>query len=148
MTNTSKDKIDSSSVIQQISSYFETIPEVVAVYVFGSRAKGVERKDSDIDLAVLLDNDQLNRQFELRKKYNIELSRILRKDLHILIMNELGESILAQIFKYGRCVVNRKPEVLSSFKMFAIAMIAEFEYYRKIAAKGFLKRFSEDYNDR
>jgi len=141
-------KNTSQHIFEQIKIYFENKPEVAAVYIFGSKAKGTEREKSDIDLAVLIDNDLLNKQFDLKNTYIKDLSRILRKDLDILIMNELGESILSQIFKYGQCIVNQKPQVLSEFKMVSIAMIAEFEYYRKITEKGFLRRIVEGNSDR
>ena len=148
MQSENPNKNTSQHIFEQIKIYFENKPEVAAVYIFGSKAKGTEREKSDIDLAVLIDNDLLNKQFDLKNTYIKDLSRILRKDLDILIMNELGESILNQIFKYGQCIVNQKPQVLSEFKMVSIAMIAEFEYYRKIAEKGFLRRIVEGNSDR
>lgn len=141
-------KNNSSYFSWQIKSYFGKEPEVVAVYLFGSKAKGKEQKNSDVDLAVLIDKKTLTIQFELKNRFIRELSRILRKDLHVLIMNDLGESILSQIFKYGQCIVNRNPEILSRFKMSRIAMIAEFEYYRKIAEEGFLRKFTGGSGDR
>lgn len=148
MQNKILDKDNPAHIAFQVRSYFEDKPEIVAVYIFGSHAKGTERKDSDVDLAVLIDNELLCKQFELKNRYTGELSRILRKDLHILIMNNLGELILGQIFKYSQCIVNRNPEILSRFKMIKIAMIAEFEYYRKIAEEGFLRKFAGGSGDR
>lgn len=57
-------------------------------------------------------------------------------------MNNLGEIIIGQIFKYGQCVLNLRLEIMFRFKMSRIAMIAKFEYYRKISEQGFLKRLS------
>ena len=44
-----------SGIIKKINQYFKERNEVMAVYLFGSYARGKERRDSDIDLAVLVD---------------------------------------------------------------------------------------------
>jgi len=45
-----------ASVLQHMAKRIqEKIPDVEAIYVFGSTAKGMTRSDSDIDLAVLSD---------------------------------------------------------------------------------------------
>lgn len=43
----------SSEIVQQLKSVFARYPNIHAVYLFGSRAKGNFRDGSDIDLAVL-----------------------------------------------------------------------------------------------
>ena len=126
-----------SKLIEKISLYFIDRSEVIAVYIFGSYAKGQQQTGSDIDLAILIDQDNISHQNELIKQYTIELSRILRKDLHLIIMNSAGEDILAQIYKYGQCILNQNPDLLARFKMITFAMIADFAYYKNIMKKGF-----------
>ncbi|MBW2006388.1 MAG: nucleotidyltransferase domain-containing protein, partial [Deltaproteobacteria bacterium] len=106
-----------SKLIEKISLYFIDQSEVIAVYIFGSYAKGRQQMGSDIDLAILIDQDNISHQNELIRQYTIELSRILRKDLHLVIMNSAGEDILAQIYKYGQCILNQNPDLLAHFKM-------------------------------
>jgi len=129
-----------SEIVKKAIQFFKYRKEVVAVYLFGSYARDKARKESDIDLAVLFKNEETPRQFMLKKEFTIELSRILRKDLHILIMNNAGEQALFQIFKSGQCILNHRPELLSHFKMLSFSMISEFAYYRDIMRKGFIRR--------
>jgi len=129
-----------SKLIEKISLYFIDRSEVIAVYIFGSYAKGQQQTGSDIDLAILIDQDNISHQNELIKQYTIELSRILRKDLHLIIMNSAGEDILAQIYKYGQCILNQNPDLLARFKMITFAMIADFAYYKNIMKKGFTRK--------
>jgi uncharacterized protein len=42
--------------------------------LFGSRARGDERPDSDIDLLVVLDDDSVSRQFDLERRLEAALS--------------------------------------------------------------------------
>jgi len=129
-----------SELIEKISLYFADRSEVRAVYIFGSYAKNRQQMDSDIDLAILIDQSNISHQNELIRQYTIELSHILRKDLHLVIMNSAGEDILAQIYKYGQCILNKNPELLAQFKMITFAMIAEFAYYKSIMEKGFTRK--------
>ena len=125
---------------KNIQKFFEDRPEVLAVYLFGSYVKNRENKDSDIDLAVLIDHQSISRSSEIIKEYSVGLARSLRKDFHIIIMNQAGEEILAQIFKNGSCILNRNERLNATFKMVKHAMIAEFSYYRDLMKKGFLRQ--------
>ena len=125
---------------KKIQKFFEDRPEVLAVYLFGSYVKNRENKDSDIDLAVLIDHQSISRSSEIIKEYTVGLARSLRKDFHIIVMNQAGEEILAQIFKNGSCILNRNERLNATFKMVKHAMIAEFSYYRDLMKKGFLRQ--------
>ena len=129
-----------SKLIEKISLYFIDRSEVIAAYIFGSYAKGRQQMESDIDLGILIDQDNISHQNELKRQYIIDLSRILRKDLHLVIMNSAGEDILAQIFKYGQCILNQNPDLLAHFKMITYVMIADFAYYKNLMKKGFTRR--------
>ena len=127
-------------MVNKITEYFCAKPEVVAVYLFGSYAQGRQKEQSDIDLGILLDRDVLPGENDLRATYLIDLARILRKDFHIVIMNSAGEGILAQIFKHGKCIFQRNPQTIASFRTATYSMIAEFGYSRAIMEKSFISR--------
>jgi predicted nucleotidyltransferase len=127
-------------MINKIAGYFAAKPEVVAVYLFGSYARGREKELSDIDLGILLERNALSAQNDLRATYLIDLVRILRKDLHLVIMNSAGEGILAQIFKHGKCIFQRNPRTLASFRTARFSMIAEFGYLRAMMEKAMVSR--------
>jgi len=131
-------------MINKIVKYFEGRPEVVAAYLFGSRARGLEKQYSDVDLGVLVENDALSDQNDLRTDYAIGVARILRKDLHIVIMNHVGEGILEQIFRHGKCVFERNPGILSRFKMVRYSMMADFGYHRNLMEKAFVSKILGD----
>lgn len=127
-------------MVNKIAEYFFEKPEVVAVYLFGSYAQGREKEQSDVDLGILLDRDVLSDENGLRTTYLIDLARILRKDLHVVIMNSAGEGILAQIFKHGKCLFQGNPQTLATFRTASYSMIAEFGYSRAIMEKSFVSR--------
>jgi predicted nucleotidyltransferase len=122
-----------------IESFFENRTEVVAVYLFGSHAKGKNSKVSDIDLAILLKHDMLHEEDILYNNYMQTLSKLTKEDLHLVFMNNAGEGILFQIFKYGKCIVNNIPELLSRFKMTRYSMITDFALYQGRMQKSFIE---------
>ena len=126
-----------------IKTYFSKKPEIIAVFLFGSHAADKQRIDSDVDIGILLRHVDLKREDELRDQVIVELSRILRKDIHPIIMNTAGEDLLRQIFSKGKCVQVNDSKLLSQFMLVSISRIAEFGYYRKMIQKGFLRSVGE-----
>lgn len=114
----------------QIASYCATRPEIVACYLFGSRAAGNERPGSDVDVAFLLDSAiHADAYFDLKMTYLSGLGAVLRLDIHPLIMNDAGEVVLGQVFGKGEVLYQQNTEVLRSFRRHKLPLIAEFSYY-------------------
>ena len=127
----------------QIKSFFENEKDIVAVYLFGSYASGHARSCSDVDLAILFDSRSraaINRRLD---KYLIDLSRILRKDIHMTAMDFAGERLLRQIFKKGKCIIVNDTKKMSYFKMIAYSKIAGFHYHRRKMQSGIIHKVME-----
>jgi predicted nucleotidyltransferase len=115
---------------KHIATYCATRPEIVACYLFGSRAVGKERAGSDVDVAFLLDATILSTDYYgLKMSYYSGLERQLRLDIHPLIMNDAGEVVLGQVFGKGEVIYQQNPEALRSFRRRKLPLIAEFSYY-------------------
>ena len=113
-----------------IATYCATRPEIVACYLFGSRAIGKERPGSDADIAFLLDGAiAVSAYSDLKMAYYTDLERLLRLDIHPLVMNDAGEVVLGQVFGKGEVVYDKNPEALRSFRRHKLPLIAEFSYY-------------------
>jgi hypothetical protein len=70
----------------------------------------------------------------------VELSRLLRKDLHLVVMNAASQELLRQIFSKGVCIqVNDRGE-LARFRMVQFSRIADFAYYRKQMQRGLIRK--------
>ena len=131
-----------------IRTYFSKKPEVIAGYLYGSQATGKQQIDSNIDIGILLRQKDLKKEDELREQVIVELSRILKKDIHPVIMNTAGEELLRQIFSKGKCVQTNDSKLLSQFVLVSLCRIAEFGYYRKMIQKGFLRSVGEAFHGR
>lgn len=115
---------------KHIATYCVTRPEIMACYLFGSRATGKERAGSDVDVAFLLDATILPTfYFDLKIAYYSDLERVLKLDVHPLIMNDAGEVVLGQVLGKGDVVYDKDPEALRRFRRYKLPLIAEFSYY-------------------
>ncbi|MBV5339033.1 MAG: nucleotidyltransferase domain-containing protein [Deltaproteobacteria bacterium] len=113
-----------------IATYCATRPEIMACYLFGSRAVGKERAGSDVDVAFLLNvTIPPADYYNLKMTYYSGLERALRHDIHPLIMNDAAEVVLGQVFGKGDVVYLKDAEELRSFRRRKLPLIAEFSYY-------------------
>ncbi|MBK5277020.1 MAG: nucleotidyltransferase domain-containing protein [Desulfuromonadales bacterium] len=127
---------------RQIATYCTTRPEIAACYLFGSRAVSKERAGSDVDVAFLLDTTILPTDYyNLKMSYYSGLERLLRLDIHPLIMNDAGEVVLGQVFGKGEVVYQQNPEALRSFRRHKLPLIAEFSYYIDIRLNSLRSRY-------
>ena len=130
-------------VSKTISNYFKNQKEIVAVFLFGSHAVNKERSFSDVDIGLVVDHAFENDVRKNSGKYLLDLSRMLRKDIHVTILNNVSENLLFQVLKKGQCLVVNNSKELSIFKMNAYTKIADFSYHKKMMQQGFLNSMME-----
>ena len=93
-----------------IRSCFEAVPEVAAVFLFGSHASGTQHPGSDVDIAVLTTGDESVFAGRMQEFY-LRLSRILKTDLHLVTLNSAPAELVRQVLSKGRCVLNLRPMI-------------------------------------
>ena len=128
---------------EYIKDYFNNKREVIAVYLFGSYEAGKERPLSDIDIGILLERDELDSNREIITNCIVELGRLLRKDIHPVILNSASEELLRQIFLKGQCILINNSKKLAKFKMVKFVDIADFAYYRNQMQSGLIRKVME-----
>lgn len=132
-----------SEIEDKIVRYFKEKAEVIAVYLFGSYAKGKERDASDVDIGILFDQNSPDFYKARRKDYIVGLGRSTRKDVDPVILNTAGEELLRQVFAKGKCILDKDSKKLARAKMVMIARIAEFGYYRSQMQSGLIRKIME-----
>ena len=129
-----------NDIEQAISNYFKNKQDIIAVYLFGSYAAKRQRPASDIDIGLIVDFKELETVRKKQERYIADLSRMLRKDIHLVQLNGAGEVLLAQVFNKGKCLLVNNAAALSLFKMRLFAMIAEFGDYKAGMQSGFVSK--------
>ncbi|MCD8536988.1 MAG: nucleotidyltransferase domain-containing protein [Burkholderiaceae bacterium] len=88
--------------IEQVQQVLANFGHVVFAILFGSMAKGTERVDSDLDLAVLASKPLSAKQrIELIDALALEIGR----PVDLIDLRMVGQPLLNQILKYGQRVV-------------------------------------------
>ena len=123
--------MDANRLNKILTDFFKLQPEIVAAYLYGSYAKGTSRPQSDIDLAILLDNKTTKESENIRGEMHLEVSRLLRKDPHLVVLNLSALELVRQVLSSGTLLCVNDQKVHEEFKYKAILYIAEFGYYRR-----------------
>ena len=131
-------------LIEKLIAYFKTKPNIIAVYLFGSYAKGKEHHMSDIDIGLLFDTRDPALLIKKADTFMLDLSRILRKDIHPVILNLAGEELLRQVFLTGKCILVRDSKKLAHYKMTAFSRIVDFAYYKNQMQTGLIRNIMKD----
>lgn len=131
--------------VDRIIRYFKGTDEVSALYVFGSAGKGKTTGESDIDIAVLIDESKLQRKnFELlKRKYYAASPTFSMRPVDIVILNTAPPFLKHQILKTGRILFDKNRRLRVRFTERAITEYLDYKPIEDIYLKAVAKRFRE-----
>jgi hypothetical protein len=120
-----------------VGKYFSTRPEINVGYLFGSTAKGEESKLSDIDIAILVDEEKLPKELSYRYKANVitELMKVLRTEkVDLVILNESPLFLCFRVIHDGVILYsdNEKKRIDFEVKIMRRYLDRKFYYDRHI----------------
>ncbi|HOS83473.1 MAG TPA: nucleotidyltransferase domain-containing protein [Bacteroidales bacterium] len=98
------DKRTTNSIKKYVSSVAQNYPNFVTAYVFGSFAKNKQGKDSDIDIAIVIDNLPDSEKFDKQVQCMIIASNFdTRIEPHVLSRQDLitDNPFVYEIIKTG-----------------------------------------------
>lgn len=117
-----------SAEIQLLAKFFETEPHTLMAFLFGSRAKGMERTESDWDIGVYLKEAY---SLEIIDKLWVELANILKRDVDLVVLNEAPPLLASRIAREGFPLVVKDRSVYLDF---LIKVTEEAEFFRQFSA--------------
>jgi predicted nucleotidyltransferase len=131
--------------VEKVIRYFKGADEVSALYIFGSAGKGRATRESDVDLAVLIDESKLKRRnFELlKRKYYAASPKFSLRPVDIVVFNTAPPFLKYQILKTGRILFDRKRRLRVRFTERAITEYLDYKPIEDIYLKSIAKRFRE-----
>ena len=113
------------------------LPELVAVYRFGSSATGTQGPDSDIDLAVLSPGRLAPRaRFDLQE----DIAAALRRPVDLVDLRAASSVMAIQVVSTGELLFDADPEARGRFEDFTYGIYARFNEERR----GILQRISRE----
>ncbi len=117
--------------------------KVIFAYLFGSQANGTAIESSDVDIAVMFDDEvDEDERFENRLKLMTELSPIFKgKEVEVVSLNDVRDILFKfSIVQPGKIIFKKDYDALLDFDLKTTN-----EYYD---FKPFLKMYNEAYAER
>jgi predicted nucleotidyltransferase len=92
-------------------------PGVVAVYLFGSTARGTVRSGSDVDVAVLFERTPPHRLAGPRFTLEGDLERVLGGPVDLVVLNDAPVDLRTRVLRDGRLLLDRNPSARIAFEV-------------------------------
>lgn len=137
-------KLDEKT-INQIKDYFAGKPEVTAVYLYGSFARGDAKSDSDIDLAVLVEESDKYQGFAIPQVvFAQDLTEKLGREVEVQDLKAVRVDFAHRVLSEGQLLYSGNEKVRIEFEEMIIRdffllkpFLDEYYYYLgEIAKKG------------
>ena len=113
-----------SETVQRVIAEVQQHPKVVAVFLFGSWARGEQMPISDVDIAVLLDNPDKRDEADIGSMYSPTIDPVL--------FHRLPVRIQFQVLKEGQPLFVRDEEKLIETTFQVMRQYHEMEWmYRR-----------------
>lgn len=131
------------SDIRHIIDYFKGRDEVSALYIFGSAANNKEKDESDIDIAVLINDIRKGRRTydSLRKVYFAASPKLSIRPLDIVMLNTASLFLKHRIIKTGKVLFDRNRKLRVKFTANTIIEYLDYKPIEDICLKAVTNRF-------
>ena len=113
---------------KELQEYFNKQENVILAFIFGSTAKGMAGEESDMDIAIYLKDEKDEDRIWL------DLSKIIRREVDLVLLNKAPASLVSNIFKTGI------PLIIKEKKLFIDLYLSS-----SLEAEDFLE-FAKEYN--
>lgn len=130
--------------LAKLSGFFAGQKEVVAVYLYGSRAERREIKTSDLDLAVLFTRKATNPRQVLEMGVEVQklLGNVFQVDLREIHLG-LSPIFLGEVISKGKIIFCRDEEMRVEFEVAAMRIIDDSQEIERINRYYLKKSFKE-----
>jgi len=132
-----------SADITALTEYLAAQPDVVAAYLFGSRATGRARAASDVDVAVLLNEEDSFARFERRLQLMVEVSDVCGREADVIVLNDAPPLLQHQVLKHGRLLYERDRRARIEFEIRAGKIYADLEPMRRFFRQALFREIKE-----
>jgi len=129
--------------VAALTEYFAAQPDVIAAYLFGSRATGQARAESDVDVAVLLSEEDNVTRFERRLQMMAEVSEICGREADVVVLNDAPPFLQNQVLKHGRLLCERDRRARVEFEVQAGQVYADLKPMRKFFQQALFREIKE-----
>jgi len=110
--------MDATRIESELRSFFASNPgDAVAVYLYGSVARGTAREGSDVDVGVLLENDPPRTLRGLKLDLEADLESLLEISVQLVVLNRAPPDLIHRILRDGKLVLDRNRSMRIRFEV-------------------------------
>lgn len=133
--------MNQEEIHDKLKMFFDKEESVVFAYLFGSMARGKTDFESDVDLAVYLEDKKVDNFFKERLFLIEEIQALLKKTTEVVMLNET-KSIFFKfvIIKEGRVVFERDHSKRVDFELKIMQEYYDFQPFLEEYNKAYLER--------
>jgi len=118
-----------------LKEYFRKHPEIEVAYIFGSTVQGRTSAFSDIDIAVILDSQQVNKKsyrYGYKAEILTDLIKVLKtNNVDLVILNESNCLLGHRVLYFGNLIYCKNEKKRIQFQINTINKYNDFKQLRK-----------------
>lgn len=114
------------NIEKELITYFDKISNVEFAYLFGSYSKGDYNATSDVDIALYMNDFSLDTRLQI----NYELSKLLKKEVDLVILNEMKNLYLLESIFHNNILLKNSEKRLD-FELLKEHDILDFKAFKK-----------------
>src|SRR5258708_29228824 len=127
----------------QLARAVEAIPGIAAMAVFGSRATGSARPDSDLDVAILPSRGEISRR-SLQVSVAVALADLAPEGrVDVVLLDEAPELLRHQILSTGRLVLCRDEQAWRDLRVATMREHGDREWARDLLRRAQRRRLEQ-----
>lgn len=118
-----------------LKEYFEKREDILMAFLFGSYAKAISHRESDVDIAVyfrprsgFLEWEEFDMKHEAEDEIWLDIERLLKRNVDFIVLNRARSSIASSAIK-GRPIIIKDRGLYLDFML---RVTAEAEDYREM----------------
>ncbi|MGA8163463.1 MAG: nucleotidyltransferase domain-containing protein [Waddliaceae bacterium] len=127
------------SIEDEVIGFFSKRDEVVFLSLFGSRANGKSRQESDVDIAVLFNPDRIPGPMEMIEMRE-DLSDRLRRDVDLVCLNTSSPIIGFQVLNKGKALLVKNRKLYDCYVINLLTDYCDLKRLRRPIEDSILKR--------
>jgi uncharacterized protein len=121
------------SLDEQILQAARDIPGISVLVVFGSRARGMQRPDSDLDVAVLPESTDSRARRHLQAEVAVALADLAPEGrVDVVLLDEADDVLRQRVMETGRVLINRDNEAWKELRVRTMREYGDREWARRL----------------
>lgn len=106
-------------LLSRMRNYFTKQPLVLLAYLYGSYAKGSEREDSDIDVAILVDEKKGN-SLTVQLDATADLSKLLGREVEVQNLGAVDVAFAHRVLSEGKLIFARSIDYKIAYETYIL----------------------------